>query len=441
MTVHWEILADPIIILRLILQIFLFALSALFSSSETALFSLRETDIQRLEATDKSKARRLRDLIDEPRQLIVSILCGNELINIAATINLAGILLLLLGDPTSAALVNTVVMLPLLLIFGEITPKTLAVTKPVWLSTRLIEPAMTLWVQIVTPLRIVVRWIAERITRAIVGEERAAKSTLLDRDEFRTLLTDVEAQGLVNASERKMILNLLEASHTDVTQIMEPRPRVNFISDDQTIPEMIEKFRVFRHRRVPVYHKHRDNVIGMLREETLVKLLAQKDVNDLTLDDILTPPFLVPETQQISHLAEHFKDDEHHAAMVVNEYGGIEGMVTSDDVFAFLTHGIASHVLSHTGLREDDDGSFWCHGLTPLHMVTRTIPLKIDDSADVSTLGGLIMMWLNRVPEPGDEIHESEYVFRVESMQGLLVDRVRITSENRQNTGKPEDAA
>ena len=239
MTVHWEVLEDPFIIARLVIQVFLFAASALFSMSETALFSLRQQDLLRLESQNRTKAQRLRSLVDEPRQLIVSILCGNELINIAATVNLTGILLALLGDPQTAALVNTAVMLPMLLVFGEITPKTLAVTRPVMLSTRVIEPVITPWVWLVMPLRTVVRFASDKVTRLFVDEEHGQKN-ILGADEFRTLLSDVEQEGIVNAAERRVILNLIEAGSTPVTQIMVPRSRVAFIDGDLPAVEIIE---------------------------------------------------------------------------------------------------------------------------------------------------------------------------------------------------------
>ena len=281
MSVNWAALEDPVVIGRLILQVFLFIASATFSMSETALFSLRESDLDKMEEKNAAKAGRVRALLDEPRQLIVSILCGNELINIAATINLTGILLILLGNPQAAGVANAMVMVPLLLICSEITPKTLAVTMPVPLVSRIVEPVMTVWVKLVMPLRYVVRLVSERITSLIIGEQRDERN-ILGADEFQTFLRAVEKDGVVSAGERRLINNLINAGSSPVTEIMVPRPQVRFIDANMPVLEMIEAFRHLRHRRVPVYSDTRDNIVGVLKEERLLDVVSHTPPESIT---------------------------------------------------------------------------------------------------------------------------------------------------------------
>ena len=154
---EWDMIA------RLVVQLFLFGCSALFSGSETALFSLSRLDLQKLRRERHPRSETLHALLDEPRRLIISILCGNELVNIAATINMAGILFALYG-PERAGWITILVMFPLLLLFGEVTPKTIAVSNPVRVSTNLVATPLSLWSWLVTPLRRVVRLIAGSIT-------------------------------------------------------------------------------------------------------------------------------------------------------------------------------------------------------------------------------------------------------------------------------------
>lgn len=429
MTANWAVLHDPVIIARIILQIALFAASAFFSMSETALFSLREADLQRLDGQRPESARRLRGLLDEPRQLIVSILCGNELINIAATVNLAGIFLVLFsGDSSAAALVNTAIMLPLLLLLGEITPKTLAVTSPVMLSTRLIEPIMTVWVRLVMPLRLVVRFIADRLTTLIIGEERSEQN-ILSSDEFHSFLLDVEEEGVVSPVERRMIVNLIEAGTTPIVHIMVPRPQVAFIDADLPVPRIVEDFRLFRHRRVPLYRGSRDNVVGILKEEKILELVAEKPVEKIAFTELAEPTRLVPTTQTVGELAEFFKEGDHHAALVINEYGGVEGFVSADDVFAFLTRGQSAFFESYMTVQEMHAGVYRCHGLTPLAELRRLTNLPLEETGEISTVGGLVMMLMKRVPRPGDEVRDAGLVFQVLSMDNLLIDSLMIAPE------------
>jgi len=426
--INWDVLQDPEILARLVLQVALFVASALFSMSETALFSLRESDLARLEAADDPRAPRLRRLLDEPRRLIVSILCGNELINIAATINLAGIFLVLFATPQAAAIANTLVMLPLLLIFCEITPKTLAVTRPVPLSTRIVEPLITTWVRLVAPLRMVVRFASDQITSLIVGEARSERN-ILSPDAFEAFLRDVEKEGVVTAPERRLIVNLLGAGTTPVSKVMVPRPQVAFIDADAPVPEILEQFRRLRHRRVPLYRGRRDNVVGMLKEEQILQALQETPTADLTLADICQPASLVPASQMISELAELFKSGDHHAAIVVDEYGGVEGLISADDVFGYLTRGRAVFLEDHAEIEEVEAGVWKCSGLTPIDLFRRATNIVLEEDAGVNTVGGLVMVLLKRVPAPGDAVTDGGVVLRVLEMAALRIDTVLVAPE------------
>lgn len=424
--INWAALNDPAMIIRIVLQVVLFAGSALFSMSETALFSLRETDLQRLEQSHPPKAGLLRRLLDEPRQLIISILCGNELINIAATVNLAGIFLQLYDSAAVAALANTLVMLPLLLLFGEITPKTAAVQQPVLLCTKLVGPVMNYWVKLVAPLRAVIHFISDYFTTLIVGEA-AANNHLLGVDEFETFLSDFEESGTLNPSERQLIVNLIEAGKRDVKQIMIPRPLVCFIKSGTAVPEMIEQFRQYRHRRIPVYQHHRDHIIGIIEDTHLLELIEKKPLDAISEHELIQPVKCVPDTSTVSHLADLFKNGDHHAVMVVNEFGGVEGLVSADDVFGYLTHGHSTYLRSQSDVIELSADELTCHGLTSIDALHHATNIPIDDLS-VATVGGYLMLLAERLPTVGDVFEVDNWVFTVLSMDNLLIDQIRITS-------------
>lgn len=428
MTVDWSALADPEIAARLALQVVLFAASATFSMSETCLFSLREADIRRLEDAGRPSGARLRALLEEPRRLIVSILCGNELINILATINLAGVMLALFVTPEAAGLANTLIMLPALLILCEITPKTLAVTAPVPLATRLVEPVMSLWVRVVAPLRWAARLAADRVTTALIGEARG-ESNLLSADDFEAFLRDVERDGAVSAAECRLIVNLIQAADTPITQIMVPRPQVAFLSADTPPGDLVAAFRVLRHRRVPVYRGTRDTIVGMLREDRVLAAFEASAPAAPTLEALLSPASFVPTTQTVSDLAEMFKTGDHHAVLVVNEFGGVDGLISADDVFGYLTRGKAVHLETHADIAEIAPGAFRCAGLTPIAALRRATGLPLESAETVATVGGLMLALLRRLPAPGDIVADGGVAFRVEAMRGLLVERALIAPE------------
>jgi len=159
-------------------------------------------------------------LLDQPRRLIISILCGNELVNIAAAANMTGILVVLYGTER-AVWVSVLVMVPLLLLFGEVTPKTISVSNPVRVSTGIVATPMSFWVRLIAPLVWVIRSMADRITTLIVGEEKAAEN-ILQLDEFRSLVEEVAREGELNATERALSSPSLATSSTSERNSMQP---------------------------------------------------------------------------------------------------------------------------------------------------------------------------------------------------------------------------
>lgn len=204
------LLSSPEMVVRLVLQGILLCGSAFFSGSETALFSLSRLDFQQLRRERNPRSEILHALLDQPRRLIISILCGNELVNIAAAANMTGILMVLYG-PEKAGTLAVVLMVTLLLLFGEITPKTIAVSNPVRVSTNLVAGPINFWVKLITPLRWIIRLAADRITTMIVGQEKDAEN-ILRVDEFRSLVEEVDKGGELDATERALIHRVFSAS-------------------------------------------------------------------------------------------------------------------------------------------------------------------------------------------------------------------------------------
>ncbi|MCP4047944.1 MAG: DUF21 domain-containing protein, partial [Gammaproteobacteria bacterium] len=186
----------------------------------------------------------IHELLDQPRKLIISILSGNELVNIAAAVNMASILISLY-QPDKVMLINLLVMVPLLLLFGEVTPKTIAVSNPVRYSTSIVAAPLALWVNLIAPIRWAIRGIADWITTRIVGEVKTADN-ILQVDEFLTLVEQVSEEGGMDATERALIYNLLEANETEIVEVMTPRTQMAFLNVEMSVPEVIEKFISYR---------------------------------------------------------------------------------------------------------------------------------------------------------------------------------------------------
>ncbi|MCP4272164.1 MAG: HlyC/CorC family transporter [Gammaproteobacteria bacterium] len=408
-------LADPDVWVRIVLQFFLLLLSAFFSGSETALFSLSRLDLQQLRKKRDPRAEKLHELLDQPRRLIISILSGNELVNIAAAANMAGLLTSLYAND-SVIWINLIVMVPLLLLFGEVTPKTIAVANPVRISLKVSADLMSTWVKLSTPLRWLVRGIADPATTLLVGNEKAADN-ILQVDEFRSLVEAFAAEGELDSTERAIIHNLLEAGDTEIVEIMTPRTRVNFLDADMPITEIIQQFRAFRNPRVPVIREHRDNLVGFLHAEDILKKLLSDDsvVEDWKIESLLRPAVVVPPTKLVDEMLDFYHNKNARAAMVMNEFGGVDGIITLKDVLTFIFGQITGETAGQELYSEKDENSYYVPGemkLTDFNILTN---FGIEDPR-MTTVGGVIFRHLDRLPQLNDVVQVEGVVMRVTEM-------------------------
>jgi CBS domain containing-hemolysin-like protein len=367
----------------------------------------------------------LQSLLERPRQLIISILCGNEIINVAAAANMTGILVALYGAEVGGVL-NVLVMVPLLLLFAEVTPKTIAVSDPVKVSTRIIAVPLSIWVKLITPFRWAIRLVADRLTTRIVGEETAAEN-ILQVDEFRTLVDEVVRGGELTARERSLIYNLLEAGTTEVIEIMIPRTQTAFIDAEISIPEIVEQVRSLRYTRLPVYRDSRDNLVGFIHaEDILQRVLDDTDFNTLHLEDILHPPVIVPPTKKVDEMFDFFLDHKVQAAAVLNEFGGIDGLVTMKSVLNFVFGKITPETSPQMAYTELGENIYEVAGGMKLMTFNDLTNFSINDPR-MTTIGGVMLRSLDRLPQVGDEITIEGVVLTVLEMKGHRIAKLRAS--------------
>ena len=416
-------LLEADILFRVVLQIALFAASAFFSGSETALFSLSRMDLRKLRRQRSPYAEILHALLDQPRRLIISILCGNMIVNVAATANLTGILIILYGTER-AAWISTLVMVPLLLLLGEATPKTVAVSDPAGTSTRIVARPMNAWVSLVAPLTSVIRMLSDRITTSIVGEQPDPEN-ILHIDEFRTLVEEGVVRGELSSTERALIYNLLQAGTTEIVHIMTPRTQGAFLDGDLPLTEIVQQFISLRRNRIPVYTNSRDNVIGFLHaEDILQRALDGADLSMLTLAEILHPPVMVPSTKNIDEMFDYFHTHEAQAACVLNEFGGIDGFITLNDVLAYIFGRPAAELSEPRIVRHGETDTFQVPGDMKLVEFNKLTNYAIDDQR-MTTIAGVIVRYLDRLPQIHDSVNVGDVVLTVTEMEGNRISQVQ----------------
>jgi len=422
----------PDMLVRYGIQLVLLCLSGFFSGSETALFSLSHVDLRQLRRERHPQVQTLHALLDEPRKLIVSILCGNEIVNIAAIANMTGILIALFGE-ARAGWMSVAVMLPLLLLFGEVTPKTIAISDPRRVAAGVVARPMSVWVLLITPVRWVVRTVAEWTTTRVVGPQRS-RDSILQVDEFQSLVEDVAEQGSLSATAHALINNLLAAGGTEIVTIMTPRSRTAFLDAAQPLPELIEEFKRLRHPRVPIYRAHRDNLVGFLHMEDVLKLhLDGRDLDTLSIEELVHPPVVVPLTKKVDEMFDFFRERGAHAAAVLNEFGGVAGFITMEDVLRMIFGELVGGQAAESGVAVAPQ-AYELPGDMRLADVNRVTGFGIQD-ARMTTIGGVAFRYLDRLPTVGDRVTLDGVTIEVLAMDAHRISRVRLEA------GEPEPPA
>jgi CBS domain containing-hemolysin-like protein len=415
---------------RICLQVVFLLSSAVFSGSETALFSLSRIDLQQLRNTRDPHSESVHAMLDEPRRLIISILCGNELVNIASAANMTAILLMLFG--ADAGWINILVMVPLLLLVGEVTPKTIAVNFPVGFTKAISTRILPKWIYIVTPLREVVRLVSDRITTWVVGEV-VDRENLLQPDELKTLLEEGEETGIIDATERVLIDNLLEAAETDISHIMTPGPRILFLDAAEPLPDIIQRFRKFEHPRVPVYSGHWDNVVGFMHSEDVLRLVrGGADLAAIKVEELLRPAHFVPPTTMVDEMFNFFQAHRTRAAIVLGEFGEVLGIVTMKDVLTFFFGEITGKMRGSEDYTQDE-GGFLVPGDMRLLDFYNLTNIDIDDPV-MTTVGGLVFRLFGHLPTAGETVAYEGYNFTVVEVSGLRISRLRVSESDRAET-------
>ncbi|MEW8496262.1 MAG: hemolysin family protein, partial [Candidatus Thiodiazotropha taylori] len=363
-------------------------------------------------------------MLDEPRRLIISILCGNELVNIASAANMAAILLLLFGEQ-DVGWFNILIMVPLLLLIGEVTPKTIAVSFPVKFATRLTARILPRWIVFITPLREVVRQISDRITTLVVGEA-VSRENILHADELRTLLEESEESGVIEATERVLIDNVIEASETDISRIMTPGPRIRFLDADLPVTELIDRFREYQHPRIPVYQGHWDNVIGFIHSEDILRLIqGGGDLEQVTLEMIIKPAHFVPPTKKVDEMFDYFQAHNTRVAIVLGEYGEVLGIVTMKDVLTFIFGEISGKMVGLEYYQEEDDNSYVVPGDMRLSDFYNLTNFDIEDPV-MSTIAGVAFRLFDCLPKEGDKVRYEGYEFIAREVTGLRISKIQV---------------
>lgn len=388
-------------------------LSGFFSMSETALFSISKVKAFHISKDGSKSGRLILEMKEASHTLLTTILIGNNLVNIGAS-SLATSLAM--GYFQSNAVgIATGVMTLLILVFGEIFPKSFATHNNVVVSRAVIYPIYWLS-KMLWPLIFVLNFIPK-----LHGTIYNSQETVTE-DELMTMVEVVEGEGEIKEEEREYITNIFEFDDTYCSEIMTPRADmfVVDVAEGLDIPGVLKT----GFSRIPVIEDNIDNIVGILHIKDLFSRYLENKGSDapigsLDIKSIMKKPYFIPESKKLDSLLKAFKAKKSHMAVVVDEYGGVSGIVTLEDVVEEIFGEIADESDKNTPDIVKLKGNKWLVlGRTDIYHLNKELHLGIPESANYDTVSGFFLELVERIPKPGESIRMNKWLFSVEDMDG-----------------------
>jgi len=425
------------------LLVVLLILSGLMSGSETALTALGEWKIRQIREEGLDPTGVFGLLASQPTRFITTLLIGNNLVNIAATALVTQMSIQLsrdLGFAESLAVgYATGLMTLLVLIFGEITPKSIAVHNAVGFSRVVIRPVYILSV-VLYPIGRFFTWITSLLLRSVRLEP--ASSPLITENELRLMLRSAEESGVIEEQEERMIKGIIDLEETVVREVMTPRVDVVAVPGDATLQEMLALVTEHGFSRLPVYEESIDDVRGIAYARDLLPYLGRPEALGTTrVSDLMGPPQYVPETLSVLNLLRDMRLKKVHLAVVVDEFGGMAGLITLEDIIEEITGEIYDETDEEevAEIISDADGVFVVQGSANLEEVGEALNLVFEDEGEYDTLAGFLISRFGSIPQIGDSLELEQGVFEILEGDERRVTAVRVTLPRSSSAGHGDD--
>lgn len=414
---------DSSVVIQLIILAILILLSALFSSAETSLTTSNKLKIQSLADQGSKRARILLKISEDSGKMLSAILIGNNLVNNAATALTTSLIIQLFGN--SAVGIATGVITLLILIFGEISPKTLATIHSEKMAL-LYAPLIHFLMKIFTPVIFIVNKLSMGVLFLLRVNPDQKVNTMTEH-ELRTIVDVSHEDGVIESEEKEMIYNVFDMGDAKAKDIMVPRVHVTFADINSTYDELIEIFREDKFTRLPIYEETTDNVVGTINMKDLL-LYNYNDKKEFHVRDILREAYFTYEYKSISELLVEMRQASINIAIVLDEYGETAGLITLEDLLEEIVGEIHDEYDENKEefVRQINDREYIIEGSMNLDDLNDSLGLNLS-SEDYDSLGGFIIEHLDRLPEQGDELTTDDGIrLVVEALQKNRVESVHL---------------
>jgi putative hemolysin len=399
---------------QLLLLVILLFLSGFFSASETAFYSVDRFKVEKLVKKKAKGAKDLEFLKFNQNKLLITILVMNNVINIGSA-SLATAITLEVFPGNFAIAIATFVMTLLVLIFGEITPKSFATKNAVNLSLK-ISGIMKFLVFILTPIT----WILEKITRLLVGVE---DSDSLTEEEVRMVVSMGHKEGAIDEEEKEIIQNVFRLDDINVEDIMTPRVDMQAIEKDQTVKQLKKVLKEVPYSKLPVYDEDIDNIVGIFNIRKMIDYVGRK--SNVKISSLMDDPLFVPSSKKIGSLLREFQDKKVHIAIVVGDHGGVLGIITLEDILEELVGEITEEKDDEYELKVVNEKTIIVEGGTELDQVNKEIDLNLA-SKEYNTVAGFLLEKLDRFPNKGEKFTFNKVKFEIIKAKENKIEEVKI---------------
>jgi CBS domain containing-hemolysin-like protein len=384
---------DDTTIVNIILISALILLSAFFSATEIAFSSLNEIKLKHMIQNGHKRAKKTLELSENFDKVLTTILIGNNIVNIASASLATLIFIQYWGN--AGVTISTAVMTVLVLVFGEITPKSIAKRIPESFALAVTYPLL-LFMFILAPLNLIFNLWQKLMTKLFKFQE----SPSITEDELLTYVSEAQQEGGINENEEEMIRNVIDFDDLKIEEIFTPRVKVVAVSVNETTKKITHAFRHHGFSRLPVYEGSIDHIIGVMNyKDYFNKVLLDRQ----PVENIIKKPVFVTEYMKISHLLELLKVNKSHMAIVKDEYGGTLGIVTMEDILEEIVGDIFDeHDEIIEQIKKIDDTHYQVKGDTDLDDLFEILEMEEDEDADYATVNGWVQDQLGRIPLTGD---------------------------------------
>lgn len=412
---------DPSDTTQLIVLFLLLAASAFFSSAETSLTTVNKLRIRSMADENNKRAKLVYKLIEDPGKMLSAILIGNNIVNLTASAMSTALVIEIWGN--AAAGIATGILTLLILIFGEITPKTLATIYAEKLALTY-APIIYFITLLLTPLIFVVNRLSLIILFLLRVDPKKKYATMTE-NELRTIVDVSHEEGVIESEERKMITNVVDFGDSLAKDIMVPRINMAYANIDMTYDELLEVFREEKYSRLPVYSEEKDDIIGIINLKDV--FFFRGNEADFSVKDFMRDPFYTYEYKKTSELLHEMRKESIPMAIVLDEYGATAGLITVED----LLEEIVGEIRDEYDEDEEDiivqinEHEYLADGAAKLDEINEFINLDLE-SDDYDSIAGHIIHLIDRLPLEGEQIKENNVTFTVVKLNKNRIDKVHI---------------